>query len=274
MRVTVEAGTQRVMRILVTQLGQYLPAVRVVQSQGVFEPNEDDLPLVRLSWRQRSAELLTRMEYPAGIEAIPSDYAFTPKATGKQKGETADIIEDGSANFTYIKPGDKAVNRTKKTVGTVTEIISTTKIKVTGVTFVLDDVYEVHWPIDAEKYYAADRRAILEMDIYAAANASYETGTALDNIERQLVQLWWTRIRDALQAEYVEVESVETVSDASSIISSGLGADWYERAILEVSLIVGDGMALRRPTVESIPVPLTPSLTEEGVEAGLSGFDE
>ena len=274
MRVNIETGTQRVMRILVAQLATHCPTIRAVQSQGVFEPNANDLPVVRLSWRQRSAGLLTRMEYPVGVEAIPSDYTFTPKATGRQENAVGTVLVDTGANFSHVRVGDKVVNISKQAVGTVVRVQSLTSLVVKETTFAPGDAYAIHWPVDAEKHYVADRRAILELDIYAAPDASYGQDRALDDVERKLMHLFWTEFRDALQAEYIEVESVERVSDAGSIIASGLGADWYERGVLEVSLIIGDGVAIRKPTVESVPIPSDPRLTVEKIELGISGFKD
>ena len=274
MRVTVEEGTQRVIRLLVAGLKEAIPLLRVVQSQGVFEPVAADLPVLRLSWRERSSGLLARPEYAVGVDAVASDFRFAPKAAGEQHEAEGAVLEDPAADFSRVVPGDLIRNLTEETVGTVKSVESTTSLTALGVVFAPEDEYDIHWPVDAEKHYVADRRAVVEMDLYAAPDAAYGSGKSLDEVERALLHAIWTDIRDRLQAEYVEVESLERVSDAGSIIASGLGADWYERAVAELTVIIGDGMAVRKPTVEDIPIPLVPRLTEQEAGAGKSGMRE
>lgn len=273
MRVTFETGTQRVMRILGSQIVARMPQIHVVQSQGVFEPKESDLPLVRMAWRQRAQHLLTRMEYPVGVEAIDTDFSYTPKVAGTQEAAAGVLVEDSGADFSHVRVGDVIRNLTQETAGVVEEVLNATTLEA-DVSFAPGDEYDIHWAKDAEKLYVADRQAVLELDVYAKPYAPYGEGVTLDEIERDLMHHTWTWFREAFQAEYVEVVDFQRVSDQGGIIATGLGSDWYDRGVIELTLVVADGMALRKPTVEAVPIPAVPELTDEKADDGKSGFVE
>ena len=278
--VDVEVGSQRVMKVLGQQLGALVPGLLVVQPQGVFEPRRQDLPVLCMAWRQRASGLLARLEYPVAVTAEPTIFSFVPKVAGvhqdnQQENPQTAFLYDPSGDFSHIVVGDRVRNKTQGTSGVVSGVVSGNRVICDGVTFAVNDEYDIHWPIDALTHYTADRKGVVVLDLYARPQLAYGTSSfTLDEIERVLVGSIWTSVREALQEVYVEVVNLERVYDASGIIASGLGADWYDRATIELTVVIGDGLALRKPSVEAVPIPATPKLTNTGAKLGKSGFVE
>ena len=254
MPLQIDEGDERIMRVVGAGLKKL--GLNVVQHSVLFEPTEDQIPLVRMAWRDPYESAEGRPEHPSYVTLAPTILSFPPKFQGEHDGAEGETLRDESVDFAYaLAPaaiGDVVRNLRTAQRGTVTGLGADNHEIVCSIEFEHEDGFEIHWPFDAIDHYNDSHTSRLVLDLYAATDASFESGLPMEKLHKLIRDYVWIVGREELNAVGVDIVEYEKTSNQGGIIGSGLESDFYERLVTELVLFTSGSMDVRRPTIERI----------------------
>jgi hypothetical protein len=246
MRVVLERGLQRVIRVIGASLPSAVPGVTIIQDDATYEPKASELPLIVVSRPQGGTGILAKPNRSVEADEVAADRSMPAVASGAHTGDdVAAVLVDDGADFANVQEGFIVYNVTQSRTGHVTEVVSATQVR-TDITFDTDDEYGIWWPTDALEFYVLDRNVGVVLNLFAKPNDSYATGWPIELLEEAVLSWAWGAGREALNVEAVEMDDATRLNSQDDIIATGLGADYYRRTVYELTLRFGDGFTMRR----------------------------